>query len=140
VLSAFPTVIGVADSDRPPLIGLDLVDPVRLQQRLEGNADLARELFSDGELRYCEQQPDPYQHLAARFGAKEAVVKALGIDGWDPRDVEVVGGGEQTSLRLHGDVADRAAALGVAVAISLTHLPAIAGAIAFASPLPVRQK
>jgi holo-[acyl-carrier protein] synthase len=126
-------------SNPPPLIGLDLVDPARLQERLERDADLARELFRDGELHYCGQQADPYQHLAARFGAKEAVVKALGIDGWDPLDVEVVGGGEQTSLRLHGDVAARAAALGVAVTISLTHLPAIAGAVAFASPLPARQ-
>lgn len=138
-LSDFPTSAGVADTTRPPLIGLDLVEPARLQQRLERNSELARELFHSDELRYCEQQPEPYQHLAARFGAKEAVIKALGIDGWDPLDVQIVGGGEQISLCLHGEVAKRAAALGVEVTISLTHLPAIAGAIALATPLPARE-
>jgi len=63
------------------------------------------------------------------------VIKALGIDGWDPLEIEVVGGGEQTSICLHGAVAECAAALGVAVTISLTHLPAIAGAVALATPL-----
>lgn len=125
----------MAHSDSPPLIGLDLVDTARLQERLEKDYDLARELFHEAELAYCHEQASPYEHLAARFGAKEAVIKALGIDGWDPLDVEIVGGGEQTRLRLHGEVAERAAALGVAVAISLTHLPGLAGAVALATPL-----
>src|SRR5712691_1933890 len=110
-VSDFRTDRAVAASD-PPLIGLDLVDPARLQKRLERNADLAHELFHEGELAYCRQQAEPYQHLAARFSAKEAVIKALGIDGWDPLEIEVVGGGEQTGLRLHGQVAERAASLG----------------------------
>jgi holo-[acyl-carrier protein] synthase len=73
------------------------------------------------------------ESLAARFAAKEAVVKALGMDGFDPLDVEVVDGGEQCSLRLHGDVAERARALGVEVTISLSHLPNIAAAVAMAT-------
>jgi holo-[acyl-carrier protein] synthase len=117
----------------PPLIGIDLVDPARLRARLERTHGLERELFHQGELGYCRRQADPYQHLAARFAAKEAVVKALGIDGWDPLEIEIVDGGEQTAVRLHGDVAARAAALGVGVTVSLTHLPAIAGAVALAS-------
>jgi holo-[acyl-carrier protein] synthase len=125
----------MVDRTPPPLIGLDLVDTDRLQERLERDHDLARELFHEGELAYCYDQASPYQHLAARFGAKEAVIKALGIDGWDPLDVEIVGGGEQTGLRLHGAVAERAADLGVAVTVSLTHIPGIAGAVALATPL-----
>jgi len=92
------------------------------------------ELFHEGELNYCNRQDDPVQHLGSRFAAKEAVIKALGIDGWEPLEVEIVGGGEQTSVLLHGDVAERAAALGVEVTVSLTHLPAIAGAVALATP------
>lgn len=116
------------------MIGLDLVEPARLRERLERHADLAQELFHPGELRYSERQTDPYQHLAARFAAKEAVIKALGIDGWDPLDVEIVSGGEQTRLRLRGDVAARAVELGLEVSVSLTHLPGIAGAVALARP------
>ena len=118
----------------PPLIGLDLVEPERLQARLEGTPGLDRELFLEGELAYCWRQSNVYQHLAARFAAKEAVVKALGIDGWDPHEVEVLGGGADAAVRMHGDVAARAAALGVEVTVSLTHLPAIAVAAALALP------
>jgi holo-[acyl-carrier protein] synthase len=124
----------MASSDAP-LVGLDLVDVTRLQHRLEQKPDLARELFLDGELAYCRQQAEPIQHLAARFAAKEAVIKALGIDGWDPLEIEILGGGEQTGLLLHGDVAERAASLDVEVTISLSHLSAIAGAVALAKPL-----
>jgi holo-[acyl-carrier protein] synthase len=119
---------------KAPLIGIDLVDPERLQERLQRTLGLEQELFLPGELEYCRRQVEPAQHLAARFAAKEAVVKALGIDGFDPLDIEVLAGGEQTELRLHGDVAARAATLNVDVRISLTHLPAIAGAVALATP------
>lgn len=118
----------------PPLIGLDLVDPARLQARLERTRGLRQDLFCQGELDYCEAQVEPYQHLAARFAAKEAVIKALGIDGWDPLEVEIVGGAEETTVQLHGDVAARAAALEVEVTVSLSHVPAIAGAVALATP------
>lgn len=117
---------------KPPLIGIDLVDPERVRERLQRTPGLEQELFLPGELEYCRRQAEPAQHLAARFAAKEAVVKALGIDGFDPLEIEVLAGGEQTELRLHGDVAARAATLNVEVTISLTHLPAIAGAVAIA--------
>lgn len=116
------------------MIGFDLVEPARLQARLERTGGLDRELFHPGELAYCQSQAEPYQHLAARFAAKEAVIKALGIDGWDPLEVEIVGGGEETTIRLHGDVAERAAALGVELRVSLSHLQGLAGAVALAIP------
>jgi holo-[acyl-carrier protein] synthase len=116
-----------------PLIGLDLLEPARLKARLEHTAGLDRELFHASELAYCQRQADPYQHLAARFAAKEAVIKALGIDGWDPLEIEIVGGGEHTAISLHGDVAARAATLGVEVTVSLSHVSAVAGAVALAT-------
>lgn len=117
----------------PPLIGFDLVDPERLRERLARTRGLDRELFHESELSYCNEKAAPHEHLAARFAAKEAVIKALGIDGWDPLDIEVLAGGEQTQLVLHGEVAERAETLGVSVKVSLTHLAAMAGAVALAS-------
>lgn len=92
------------------------------------------DLFLPGEIAYAQDQSDPAQSLASRYAAKEAVVKALGIDGWDPLEIEVLGGGENTGLLLHGAVKGRADELGVEVSISMTHLASIAGAVALASP------
>lgn len=118
--------------DTPPLVGIDLVEPERLAERLQGNPALGPTLFTDQEQAYCDAQHRPEEHLAARFCAKEAVIKALGIDGWDPLDVEIMGGGPEVYVRLHGDVAAVAVELGVIVTVSMTHLASLAGAIAMA--------
>jgi holo-[acyl-carrier protein] synthase len=115
---------------KPPLIGIDLVDPEVLADRLESNPELGDTLFRPRETAYAQSQRCPIQHLAARFAAKEAVVKALGVHGWDPLEVEVVEGGEDVSLRLHGDMKKRAVELGVEVTISMTHVDSLAGAVA----------
>ena len=119
------------DADAP-MIGIDLVETSRIESKLEKS--VMEDLFLSGEIAYASNQSDPAQSLAGRYAAKEAIIKALGIDGWNPLDVEVVGGGEQTEVRLHGAVRERADELGVDVTISMTHLAAIAGAVALAKP------
>lgn len=121
---------------KPPLIGIDLFDPALLADRLDRNPELGKTLFRPGEVEYAQVQRHPIQHLAARFAAKEAVVKALGVLGWDPLDIEVVAGGEDVGLSLHGDMAERASELGVEVTISMTHLDSLVGAVAMARPKP----
>lgn len=120
---------------RAPLIGIDLLEPERLRERLVRNPALREELFLPGEVAYADAQHEPHQHLAARLSAKEAVIKALGIDGWDPLDIEVIGGGEESGLLLHGAVEERAAVLGVEVTISMSHLDAMVAAVAMARPI-----
>lgn len=117
-----------------PMIGIDLVETSRIESKLDKS--VMGDLFLSGEIDYASRQPDPAQNLASRYAAKEAIVKALGIDGWDPLDVEIVGGGEETSVRLHGAVRERADDLGVDVTVSMTHLAAIAGAVALAKSRP----
>jgi holo-[acyl-carrier protein] synthase len=117
-----------------PLIGIDLIEPARLRERMQRTPELVEELFHPGECAYCESQAAPEVHLAARFCAKEAVAKALGLDGFDPRDVEVLDGADRCGVRLHGKTARRAAELGVVVTISLTHLAGVAAAVALALP------
>ena len=53
---------------------------------------LRNRIFTPGEICYCAQRPNPFQHYAARFAAKEALFKAIrtgwsGGVGW--RDAEV---------------------------------------------------
>jgi holo-[acyl-carrier protein] synthase len=113
-----------------PAVGFDLLEIERLERALERRPGLARRLFTDGELEYANSRARPGQHLAARFCAKEAVTKALGLAALVPHDVEVLGGGAAVGLRLHGSARARADELAVEVAISLTHSRELAGAVA----------
>lgn len=111
-------------------IGLDLLEIERIERALERRPGLATRLFTDGELAYSRSRGRPGQHLAARFCAKEAVTKALGLDAMVPHEIEVLGGGGDVGLRLHGSARARAEQLGVEVAISMTHSRELAGAVA----------
>jgi len=112
-------------------VGLDLLDVDRLEAALERRPGLGPRLFSDAERAYAARRARPAMHLAARFCAKEAVAKALGLEVWGPREVEVVReGAGPPSVRLRGRAAERAAALGVEVRVSLTHTRGVAGAVA----------
>jgi holo-[acyl-carrier protein] synthase len=112
------------------VIGLDLLEIDRLERALARRPGLAERLFTDAEREYASQRARPAQHLAARFCAKEAVAKALGLNGWAFRDVEVVATERAPSVRLTGTPAVRAD--GRAVSVSLTHTRTTAGAVAIA--------
>jgi holo-[acyl-carrier protein] synthase len=124
----------VSAGDQPPAaapsIGIDLLEIERLERALERRPRLADRLFTDGEQAYAAARARPGQHLAARFCAKEAVAKALGLTAWSFRDVEVVSDGGAPSVTLHGAAAQRATELGVVVRVSLTHTSTEAAAVA----------
>ena len=111
-------------------VGIDLLDVERFERALARRPRLADRLFTDAEREYAEARARPAMHLAARFCAKEAVAKALGLTGWSFRDVEVVATDAAPEVRLSGTVAERAAALGGELTISLTHTRDVAGAVA----------
>jgi holo-[acyl-carrier protein] synthase len=113
-------------------LGIDLIEIERVERALARRPRLAERLFTLEERRYAEAQARPGQHLAARFCAKEAVAKSLGLQGWSFTDVEVVRG-LRPSVRLRGRAEERARKLGVAVQLSLTHTRGIAGAVACAA-------
>jgi holo-[acyl-carrier protein] synthase len=116
------------------VIGIDLLEIDRLEAALERRPRLAQRLFSEGERAYAAAQARPAQHLAARFCAKEAVAKALTLEGWAFTDVEVVTAGGAPTVRLSGAASRRAGELGVDISVSLTHTGATAGAVALAVP------
>jgi holo-[acyl-carrier protein] synthase len=119
--------VGVA---RAGGIGLDLLEIERMERALERRPALAQRVFHAGELEYAGSRGRPAQHLAARFCAKEAVSKALGLAVFAPLDVEVLGGGAAVGLALHGAALVRAGELGVEVDVSLTHTRGMAAAVA----------
>jgi holo-[acyl-carrier protein] synthase len=113
-------------------VGLDLLEIERLERALARRPGLAERLFTQAERDYAARRPRPVQHLAARFCAKEAVTKALAMEVFHPRDIEVVGTGGAPAVALHGAVEAHAAGLGVEVSVSLTHTRGTAGAVAVA--------
>jgi holo-[acyl-carrier protein] synthase len=110
-------------------VGIDLIEIERVERALERRPRLAERLFTPAELAYARERARPGRHLAARFAAKEAVIKALG-QGLPPRDIEVISG-EPPTLRLHGRAAEVAGE--TKIAISLTHSRESAAAVAIAA-------
>lgn len=63
-------------------IGLDIIEIARVQEALtKGGERFVQRVFTINEQNYCLSRMNPAQHLAARFAAKEAILKALGT-GW----------------------------------------------------------
>ena len=111
-------------------VGIDLLDVERLERALRRRPRLAQRLFTDAERDYAAARARPAMHLAARFCAKEAVAKALGLTAWSFRDVEVVATDAAPQIRLSGSAARRAEELGVSASVSLSHTQTLAAAVA----------
>ncbi|MGP1346075.1 MAG: holo-ACP synthase [Phycisphaerales bacterium] len=123
----------------PDLVhGVDLVEVARFARSLDEHAGgFARRVFTPGELAYADARPRRRtEHLAARFAAKEAAMKALGT-GWSGGvgfcDIEVVREGDAgPALALHAGAAAAADRLGItrwALSLSHTDTHAIASVI-----------
>jgi holo-[acyl-carrier protein] synthase len=118
-------------------LGTDLVDVDRFRLALDRQGErLLTRLFSDAEREYAFRHRNPAPRLAARFGAKEAVMKALGVGLWKfaLRDVEVVRlPSGQPTVALYEKAATLADARGVrAWHLTLTHTGTMAAATAVA--------
>ena len=116
-------------------VGLDLIEIERLERALERRPSLAARIFTEAERAQAAPRRRPGRHLAARFAAKEAALKALGIGGLRLHEVEVRGGGdERPTLRLTGSVAEEAERQGVRLDVSLTHSRELASAVVVTVP------
>ena len=117
-------------------IGIDAVDVDRFRRVLARRPRLVHRLFTAEEQAYANRQADPTQRYAARFAAKEAVLKALGIGLGRVALTEIEVVREPSGapgLRLWGRAAAVAEASGVAHwRLSMTHTALIAQAVAVA--------
>ena len=114
-------------------LGIDPIDIGRFRAVLARRPALAARLFTDDERAYAHRRADPAPSLAARFAAKEAAMKALGVGlgafGW--KDVEVVTSlTGRPSLSVRGAAAVLADDQGVENwQVSLTHTESLAQAV-----------
>lgn len=117
-------------------IGTDLVELDRFRLALDRTPGIVNRLFSEAEQAYARGRRDPTERFAARFAAKEAVLKAMGAGLWSCplREIEVVRAESgQPSVVLHGRAADVARARGVREwRLTMTHTERVAQAIAVA--------
>jgi holo-[acyl-carrier protein] synthase len=112
-------------------LGVDATDIPRVAAVFERYGErFLRRIFTEGEIAYCTRRRDPVPHLAGRFAAKEACMKALGTGhsrGVLWKDIEVFRAGGPPQLRLHGGAARRAAQMNVQKSLlTITHSEALA--------------
>jgi holo-[acyl-carrier protein] synthase len=129
------------------VLGTDLVEVAQVARSVEtfGERYLHR-LYTAGELAYCmSQRTGQAAHLAARFAAKEATLKALrqGDEATDWRSVELVRRPDGScALLLHGGaraLAERRGVEGLRVSVSHDGEYAVAVVIGETNPLQRRR-
>lgn len=107
-------------------IGTDIVEIERIKKAIARFTEgFKRRIFTDVEWEYCWDKKNPIPSLAARFAAKEAVFKALGIGlgscNW--KDVEVSNNHNgKPEINLYGKAAEIASSHFISsVEVSLSH-------------------
>ncbi|HEY1685985.1 MAG TPA: holo-ACP synthase [Tepidisphaeraceae bacterium] len=119
--------------------GIDIVQVDRIGELVQRHGDhFLNRVFTPGELQYCGKNPKRYvEHLAGRFAAKEAILKALGT-GWTGgiawTDMEILpDGAGRPMLKLIGQCAEIATEKKIARwHISISHVSTHATASAIA--------
>lgn len=119
--------------------GIDVIEVERIAQSLRDHGERFFErVFTRNERMYAENSKRRDEHLAARFAAKEAVMKALGTGwrdgvGWTDIEVVTLPNGQPT-ISLSGKSAQVADQLGIKHwSLSLTHTKSLAAASAIAT-------
>ena len=129
-------------------LGVDIVEIARMRRVMERTPSFATKVFNEAERAYCESKANPTTHYAARFAAKEAVCKALGmgilVDGMRMTDVEVVRDSRgKPTVALHGQAAARAkdqGVLDIPLSLTYTHSVAVANAVAITEASQVERE
>jgi holo-[acyl-carrier protein] synthase len=113
-------------------IGVDLIEIERVRDALRRHGDAFRaRCFTEAERDYCDSKPNPAQHYAGRFAAKEAVGKALGSGVYFTWKEIEVRGRPKPGVYLSGRTAAWAERVGAGrIELSMTHSRELAAAIA----------
>jgi holo-[acyl-carrier protein] synthase len=112
-------------------LGMDATEVARIADSLARYGErFLRRVFTDEEIAYCMRRKHPAPHLAGRFAAKEAGMKAIGTGhafGVLWRDLEVIRRGGPPQLQFHNAAGEHFARLGATRALlTITHTDALA--------------
>lgn len=105
-----------------PVIGVDIIEIARIERAmLRWQGSFLKRVYTEAELDTCRGAPS----LAARFAAKEAVMKALGSGtrGVSWRDIEIISNSDGApSVQLHGRARRRCSEVGIAdFSVTMAH-------------------
>jgi holo-[acyl-carrier protein] synthase len=117
-------------------VGVDLIEIERIRSALGRHGTAFRErCFTDAERAYCDSKPNPPQHYAGRFAAKEAVGKALGCGVYFTWKEIEIRGRPKPGVHLSGRTAAFAERHGAGtIELSMTHSRELAAAVAVVMP------
>ena len=119
-------------------VGVDIIEHERFARALERHPRLVERVFTAAERDYCQSRPNPLQHFAARFAAKEAVGKAIGTGVRCWSEIEVSGPGSP-GVSVTGRMGRAAAAAGIgSLAISMSHSESVSVSVVIATGNPDR--
>jgi holo-[acyl-carrier protein] synthase len=92
-------------------IGIDMIEIEEIRRSMSRFGErFAARFFTEGERAYCDARPNPAQHYAARFAAKEAFIKACGtampVECKFFRNIEVILDNGKPGYRFRGETND----------------------------------
>ena len=112
-------------------LGLDICSVARMKRLIEGprGPRFIERVYTPGERDACAKRADSAAAYAARFAAKEALIKALGApEGLRWRDMEVVRDQGAPRFELSGQAKAEVLRRGASVHLSLSHDAGVAAA------------
>jgi holo-[acyl-carrier protein] synthase len=115
-------------------VGVDLIEIDRIRRALARHGEGFKErCFTEAERAYCDAKPNPPQHYAGRFAAKEAVGKAIGSGVYFTWKEIEIRGRPKPGVYLSGRTAAWAEKVGAGkIELSMTHSRELAAAVAVA--------
>ena len=115
-------------------IGIDMIEVQRVEEKIMKENGFREHVFSKNEIIYCNAMKHQFQHYAARFAAKEALLKAFGIGlqtNFELNEIEIINDeagkpifnfiGNTGELILQKEITN--------IHVSLTHLKDVASAV-----------
>ena len=115
-------------------IGIDMIEVQRVEEKISKEKGFREHVFSKNEIQYCDSQKNSYQNYAARFAAKEAFLKALGIGlvtDFQLNEIEITNEPSgKPVIQFIGEAAELIQKYNLShIHVSLTHLKAMASAV-----------
>lgn len=115
-------------------VGTDIIEVARMDKSISREGGFRERVFTADEIAYCEQTAQKALHYAARFAAKEAFLKAMGMGWVEPlqfHEIELTNNTDgKPAIVLHGKTKEYVEAQGITVIhISMSHVKDMASAI-----------